>query len=245
MLKLLLPAILVLILIGGGLIYWRFSQPKNLETPTKLAEEVDIQPVEVSKSLPEAPVEDKVKTLEDSVQTLASEINNLKKSAASQTSQSNSSLDSRLKNVEAAATELTVRVANLEKASPAPASGTSSKTTVYIPLGAGGSWADVDWHSLTEYEISLNPDNFPLYTGMSLEITFRLVESAGIGSVRLYNVSDSSSVSGQLDTTSTSFNLQSSSSFKLPSGTKTYRLQVKSTGGKDLFIQSARIKVSF
>jgi len=80
---------------------------------------------------------------------------------------------------------------------------------------------------------------------MNLEVNFRLVEPSGTGSVRLYNVTDSSAVSAQADTTSTSFGLKTSGSFKLSGGKKTYKLQVKSSEGKELFIQSARIKVNF
>ena len=168
------------------------------------------------------------------------QVNSLKSSSA-QTGSSNS-LDARLANVEAAITELKARVSSLEKVTP-PA--TSSKSTVYIPLGAGGYWTDIDWHTLTEYEASLNPDNYPGYSGMNLEVNFRLVDSSGTGSVRLYNVTDNSAVSSQMNTTSTTFSLFSTSSFKLPAGTKTYRLQVKSTERKELHIQSARIKVNF
>ena len=91
----------------------------------------------------------------------------------------------------------------------------------------------------------MDPVNYPGYSGMILEVNFRLVDPAGTGSVRLYNVTDAGVVSTQLDTSSTSFSLKTSSSFKLATGQKTYKLQVKSTGGKDLYIQSARIRVNF
>lgn len=235
----LLPFILIPILLIAGLGYWRYQAAKPSSDTSPTTE--DQSPVEVPKTLPGATTEDRVKTLEETVTKLASQVNSLKSSGQrTDTSSSNNLAD-----IESAVTELKARVSALEKASPAPAT-TTSQSTVYIPLGAGGGpWGAVDWISLNEYEISLNPDNYPSYKGMSLEVTLRLVESAGTGSVRLYNVTDSSAVSSQLDTTATSFALQSTASFKLASGTKTYRLQVKSTQGKDLFIQSARIKVSF
>lgn len=235
----LLPFVLIPILIIAGLGYWRVTSTKQ-NLITSQSDETE-SPIEVPKTLPGATTEDRVKELEDTVTELVAQVNKLK-SANSQTENS-SSLDLRLKDVEANSTELKARVSALEKATPAPASG--GKSTVYIPLGAGGSWSDLDWNSLAEYEISLNPDSYPGYTGMYLEANFRLEESAGTGSVRLYNTTDGSAVSSQLDTTSTSFSLQTTLSFKLPSGTKTYRLQVKSTQRKQVFIQSARIRVSF
>lgn len=232
-----LPFILVALLILGGLGYWRFFAAKqSLETPK---EEIVEEPVEVPKTLPGASLEDRVKSLEETITNLVNKVNTSPKPTT------DPSLDSRLKTAEGSITEIKARVSSLENASPAPAVFSKS-STVYIPLGSGGGpWANTDWYSMPEYEVSLDPANYPGYTGMVLEVTFRLVEAAGTGSVRLYNVTDSSAVSGQLDTTSSTFALKTSSSFKLATGTKTYKLQVKSTSNKDVFIQSARIKVNF
>lgn len=241
----LLPFILIPVLLIAGLGYWRYSASRqDLEDPqladSKTGE--DSVPLEVPKTLPGATVEQRVKSLEDTITKLTAQVNNIKSSGPQ--TQSSGTTGSNPGEVESAVTELKARVSALEKATPVPAS-TVGKSTVFIPLGAGGNWSDIDWNSLSEYEISLNPDNYPGYSGMNLEANFRMVESAGIGSVRLYNVTDSSAVSEQLDTTATAFTLKTSASFKLPAGTKTYRLQVKSTQRKDLFIQSARIKVNF
>lgn len=236
-----LPFLLIPLLVLGGLWYWRSQAGESGEAASRESEESQGL-VEVPKTLPGASVEDRVKSLEEALAKLVPQVNNLKPSSS--TNPSSASLDSRLSNVEAEVTALKVRISALEKATPAPAAS-QAKSTVYIPLGAGGSWSDIDWHSLPEYEISLDPANYPGYSGMYLEVNFRMAESAGTGSVRLYNVTDNSALSSQLDTTSTAFSLQTSSSFKLPSGAKTYRLQVKSSQGKDLFIQSARIKVNF
>ena len=235
----LLPFILVALIILGGLGYWRFFVAKqNLQTSP--AESLIEEPVEVPKTAPDASLEDRVKSLEDTITPVVNKIN------ASPKPTTNSSLDSRLNTLEGSITELKARVSSLENQTPAPAATSSKSSTVYIPLGSGGGpWANIDWYSMPEYEVSLDPANYPGYSGMVLEVTFRLVEAAGTGSVRLYNVTDSSATSGQLDTNSSTFALKSSSSFKLATGTKTYKLQVKSTSNKDIFIQSARIKVNF
>ena len=225
----------------GGLGYWRYAATnKSLATP---AVQQDLGLVEVPKTLPDATLEDRVKALEDVNSKLVTQINGLKTSNSG--GPSVSSLDSRLTAVEGATTDLKVRISALEKASPSSTS-VSSQPTIYIPMGStAGPWSNTDWSTLNEYEISLDPGNYPGYTGMNLEVNFRLVDPAGTGSVRLYNVTDSSVVSSQLDTSSTSFGLKTSVTFKLASGQKTYKLQVKSTGGKDLYIQSARIRANF
>ncbi len=245
----LLPFILIPILVLGGLWYWRnLSARQNLAASQTSEKEKRVQTqdlVEVPKTLPAATTEDRVKSLEEVITKLVSQVNAIK-SANSQTNSSNS-LDSRLTGVESAVTELTARVSALEKATPAPAAAaSSSKSPLYIPMGAGGGpWADQDWNTLTEYQASINPDNYSGYSNMSLEANFRLTEAAGTASVRLYNVTDGSSVASQIDTASTSFGLKTSGTFRLPSSQKTYTIQVKSSQGKDLYVQSARVKVNF
>lgn len=239
MLRLLL-IILIPVLILTGLGYWRYAITRqNLESP-KINQDLNV--VEVPKTVPGASIEDRVKILEEIATKLVEQINSLKSSSKSE---SNTSLDSKLSNLEIQITELKSRVSALERISPAPVA-TSSKSSVYIPLGSGGGpWTNTDWYATYEYEISLDPANYPGYTGMVLEVTLKLGEAVGTGSVRLYNVTDNTATSSQVDTTSTTFSLKTTSSFKLPSGSKTYKLQVKSTSNKELFIQSARIKVNF
>lgn len=235
MFKFLLFIIIPIVLILGGLGYWRYiaSNKPALTTPVQ-----DVAPVEVPKTLPQASLEDRVKVLENLANKLVTQVNTLKSPPSS-----NSTDVSKLNSLDASVTELKARISALEKATPA-LTGSSQQATVFIPLGSGGTWENKDWNSTPEYEISLNPVNYPSYTGMNLEVTFRMYQKSGIGSVRLYNMTDGVGYP-QVDTTSDAFSLQSSSSFKLPTGTKTYRLQVKSSEGVTLAIQSARLRVSF
>ena len=231
----LLPFIVIPVLLVLGLGAWRMyaTKPAPATSVSKTATE---GPIEVPKTLPQQSAEEKIQTLEKAIETLAGEINSLKKD--------NSSSGSKITALEGVDTSLTARISALEKASPAPVSS-SSKSTVYIPLGGGGSWGNQDWYTLTDYQVNLDPANFPGYSGMALEVTFRLAEAAGTGYVRFYNTTDSSAISSELSTTSSSFGLSSSTSFKLATGNKNYALQIKSTEGKTLFIQSARIRVNF
>lgn len=242
-----LPFLLIPILIIAGLGYWRFTA--NKQSTVTLIEDSQGQdqgPVEVPKTLPGATLEDRVKSLEETLTKLIPQVNNLKPGSSPVAgSAGSSSSDSRLTEVETAVTELKARVSSLEQATPAPVTS-GSKYPLYIPMGSGGGpWGDQDWNALNEYQVSINPDNYSGYSGMQLEANFRLAEAAGTGSVRLYNITDSSSISSEVNTTSTSFGTQTSSTFKLPSGAKTYTIQIKSNQGKSLFVQSARIKVNF
>ena len=233
--KLLLIFAVPVLLVGGGLFYINYTSSQNLENPAEGSRSID-EPIEVPSTLP-----DVVESDQDAVEP---KVTTTKTPAPSVVSlQSNSSVDAKIAALETVINDLRIKVANLEKSSSTQTS--SSKSTVYIPLGSGGYWGNTDWYSLAEYEISLDPNNYPGYSGMQLEVIFRLAEASGTGYVRLFNITDNSAISSELFTTSTTFGLQTSSSFKLSSGTKVYKLQIKSSGGKDLYIQSARIKVSF
>lgn len=242
----LLPFIVIPILIVIGLGYWRYVATQGSVSPQQSVSQQTQGLLEVPKTLPNATLEDRVKALEDTNQKLTAQLNVL--TTANAQGPSASSLDSRLKDVEASNTDLKVRVSSLEKASPSPAAASSgAKYPLYIPMGAdGGPWTDQAWTTLTEYQVSINPDDYSGYSGMKLEANFRLSEPGGTASVRVYNVTDGVDVSySGIDTTSTSYSLYTSGSFKLNSGTKTYTIQVKSSLGKNLLVQSARIKVSF
>ena len=238
----LLPFILIPVLILAGLGYWRYvSTRSNPSLPQAVS---DLSPIEVPKTLPQESIEDRVKSLEDLASKMVVQINALKSTASSASSADSTKINT----LDSSVTELKARVSVLEKTTPAPSTSSStSKFSVYIPLGSGGgSWQNQDWYTTSEYLVSLDPANYPGYSGMVLEVIFRLSESTGTAYVRLYNSTDSSAVSSSdVSTTSSAYTLQTSSSFKLASGTKTYKLQVKNTDGKDLYIQTARIKVSF
>ncbi|OGE29970.1 hypothetical protein A3C59_02525 [Candidatus Daviesbacteria bacterium RIFCSPHIGHO2_02_FULL_36_13] len=228
-----LPFILVIFLVLGGLGYWRFFASKpSLPSP---GSDYSTDQIQFPVTGADATLEEKVEILEEIAKKLVAQ------------KATTTDLDS----INTSIAELKTKVSALETASPTTTTTTStqtstSKSSVYIPLGSGGGpWGNQDWYSTPEYQIALDPANYPGYSGMVLEVTFRLAESAGTGSVRLYNTTDSSATSSQLDTTSSEFVLKNSASFKLPTGSKTYKLQIKSTDGKNLFIQSARIKVNF
>jgi len=236
-----LPFLLVPILIIAGLGYWRYTaSQRNVNSPQ--AEE-SRSPVEVPKTLPGASLEDRIKSLEDTVTKLVPQVNNLKPLSSPAGSAGSTSLDSRLTNAESAVTDLKARVSALEKATPVPVT-TLGKSTVYIPLGSGGSSGDRNWISNDNYGVTIDPAEYPGYSTMQLEVNFRMVQKSGTAYARLYNVTDSNAKE-QVSTTLDSFSWQTSYGFNLPSGSKTYTLQTKSSEGAEIQLQSARIKVSF
>lgn len=238
----LLPFILIPLLILGGLGYWRYTSGKqSLVTPNTT--EQDVEPVEVPKTLPGASVEERVKSLEDTLNKVVPQVNSLK----SQSAQTGvpASLDSRLGSLESAVTELKARVSALEKATPATAVSTSQKVPLYIPLGSGAQIADTNWTNLNSFQITLDPASYAGYSSMQLEVNMRLNQPGGQVFARLYNSSSGSAISSEISSTQTTSSVVTSSTFTLPTGSKNYVLQAKSKDGNLIFIDYARIKVSF
>lgn len=218
------------------MIYWRFfaikSSGLSLTTPQTATE-----PVEVPKTLPSATTLERLKVLEKAVTEVIKKVN-------AGSSQEDSSLDVRVGALEASVTDLKVQIANLPTAQSAPAAS-SSKSTIYIPLGSGGSVASVDWTPLNTFQISLDPSQYPGYSSMQLEVNMRLVQPGGTLYARLYNNTSGSVTSSEVSSTSTSSSVYSSSTFTLPSGSKTYVLQAKTSDGSQGFLDTARIRVNF
>lgn len=238
----LLPFIAIPILIISGLGYWRYVASKpSLTTPQTVAQ--DTPPVEVPKTLPGASLENRIQSLEDTITKLVPKVNNLK-SPSPQAGSSSGAADSRLANIEAAIIELKARVAALEKGSTTTTQTTAKSATVYIPLGSGGGGGDKNWITDNNYGATIDPAEYPGYSSMQLEVNFRLTQKSGTAYTRLYNVTDQSSKE-QVSTTSDAFSWQTSAGFTLPAGKKTYTLQMKSSEGADVQLQSARIKVNF
>ncbi len=224
----LLPFIVIPVLIVAGLGYWRSisSQPNLATSEVSQPAGKSTPPVEVPKTLP---------NLNPTSLPLPSNL----------PSENTSALDSKIKVLESTVTELKARISALEQTSPVPVAA-ASKYPLYIPLGSsGGPWLYADWTSLNEYQVSINPDNYAGYSSMQLEVNFRIIGSPGKGYVRLYNLTDNSSVASEINTINSSFSILNSATFKLTGGQKLYTVQVKSTESKDLYIQSARIKVNF
>lgn len=234
----LLPFILIPILLVAGLGYWRYVSIKQNIAPVQ---KVDTQPIEVPKQLPNASVDDRVQNLENTISKLVTQVNALKAQPAAATTS-----NTQLNDIQASITDLKARVAALEKATPAPATTTSSsKSTIYIPLGSGGNVASTDWSSLNTFQVNLDPSQYPGYTSMQLEVNMRLNQPGGTLYARLYNSTSASAISSEISSTSTNSSIYTSSTFTLPAGSKTYLLQAKISDGSQAFLDNARIKVNF
>ncbi len=238
----LLPFIVapILLVVGFGLwgIYGNKGSVQKSDTL------VSQEPVEVPKTLPNVSAEQNVGTLQSAVDTLVKEVNSLKSA--------NAALDTKLKDTENTVSDLKYRLTVIEGASPAPVANTtttsnSKSSSTYIPIGAGGElWGDMNWLTLNDYKVTLDPANFPNYKSVTMEGNFRLIQKSGKGNLQLINLTTNQVLSNsQISTTLDSFDTFSSGTFTLASGSNVYAVQLKSDTGTQIQTRFVRLRVDY
>ncbi len=239
-----LPIILIIVVILGGLGYWRYTaMQSSLASPQTTTPVKDSGPIEVPKTAPAATLDDRVKALEDLTGKIVDQINQLK--AVNNNVGSAGNVGTRLDALEAAVTALKVQVASANPSSISSSTGNSGKSTVYIPLGSGAQESDVNWVTMSTFQVALSSGQYPGYSNMQLEVTMRLNQPGGTLSARLFNVTDNTAASSVVTTTSTSDSVVASVGFTIPSANKTYVLQANTSDGTIGFLDYARIRVNF
>lgn len=243
----LLPLGLVVAIMLGVLFYIRFnrSQPSDPKTPSQ---SVGVS-TGLSTLLPSKGSADdtsrRLRDLEETVTLLTKKVTSTAAPSGDSATYTTTYNDSKIKSLEDSVANLQKEVETL-KGSQSTTTTTSSKAVVYIPLGSAGSSTDQNWSTLEGYQVSLDPADYPGYKSMQLEVNAKLAQSVGTGYVRLYNVTSGSAVSSSdASTTASVYTLATSGSFTISSGRKTYQLQLKTSDGFELYLQSARIKVNF
>ncbi|MBI2600991.1 hypothetical protein HYW42_03480 [Candidatus Daviesbacteria bacterium] len=238
-----LPIGIIAILVISGLVYFRFFYIKDsLEEPQQREVPKEV-PFDTLLTKDPGGVTDNLNILATQILNLKSANENLVKTADSK----NADLERRIKALEASVTQLQGQVNSSSTTAQSSTQTTTSesKFPVYIPLGSAGTSTDQNWYSIPGFEVSLDPAEYSGYASMQLEINMRMIEKAGTAYARLYNSTDGSATSPEVSTTQDTFQLLASGTFKLPSSRKSYKLQLKTSQGKEIHIQNARIKVNF
>lgn len=237
-----LPIIVLIFLVIGTFFYIRSrfdSQPAS--SLTSGSSPVTSEPK--TANLSASSDSDRIKVLEELITQLGKKVSSSGGSGAQNTT--SPMTETRIKNLETTTASLQQQIDTLKGTSSiVPTS--SKKSPIYIPLGSGGTSDGRDWYSMTAYQANINSADYSGYSSMQLEVVINLSESVGEAHARLYNSSDSSAVSSaSVSTSANKATLVSSSGFTVPSGNKTYVLQLQSTQGYTIYLQSARIKVNF
>lgn len=240
----LLPLALVMMLILGALLYFRFT-PGKIALPAS-STSTSVSPTAVPSSgislkPTSSDINERLRAVEEAVPLLAKKVNS--NSQGSNTYQPTSqATEAKIKNLESLVTSLQQQIDQLKNTSTT--TPTSSKSVVYIPLGGSVSSTSQDWATIEGFQISLDPADYPGFKNMQLEVNIKLAQSIGTGYVRLMT-GGSAVASSDASTTAATYTLASSGNFTLASGRKTYQLQIKTDKGYELYLQSARIKVNF
>lgn len=149
---------------------------------------------------------------------------------------------------EATAT-LTARVDALANASPKTTvitnttSSTGGVKEYYIPLGYG-STNSTSWIELPGVEAYLAPANYGKITGFYFEAGIRIPTGNGRVYARIKNVTDNVGLfESEVYRDGTSTGLISSGKIPIPTTTKLYRVELKSSLGVEVVLDNARLKI--
>lgn len=245
MIKVLLPigvvVAIVVIFVGGRL----FLSSRSLSSPSAVTNVLTQTATAPKTATTSATLDQRIAELEFSVSDLLKQIKGLTPSSSTQVS---GNLEVRVKTLETSMADLVNRVTALEQKGTTTTSSTTtitSKAPSYIPLGWSGSSNSTNWTSISGQEFIINTSDYPGYTSMQFEVSLRIFQN-GQSFARLEDKDAGTSIlSSEVSTTSQSYTWVTSSSFQLPAGSKTYRLQLKSLTGYSADVQNARIKVNF
>lgn len=233
-LPIILPILAVVVL---GLVGWRVVGNQS------------ISPAKVDTPAASEAIDNRVKELEFAVTDLVSRVGSLGPGDSTITAD-------RIKKLEETINDIKSRVVTLEQAKTTPtstststssqtSSSTSTKAPSYIPLSWTGDSKSTDWTSITGQEFTINPADYAGYKNIQFEISLRIFQN-GTAYARMEDKGAGTSIlSSEVSTTATDYTWLTSSSFTLPSGSKTYRLQLKSLTGYNAQVQNARLKINF
>lgn len=240
----LVSVVVIIALILGTATYFRFIRQTETPGPSNIISGF---------SSDTSDKEDKISSLENRIEVLARQVAESSSSTPSSSpkTSTSTSLDSKIKSLETSISSLQTQInqlknTNLTAGTNQSTNSSTTKSVTYIPLGWLGGITSTDWSSVTTQEISIDPADYPAYKNMQFEVNLRIYQGNGSAYARLLNNSDRVPISGsEVSTTSQDYGWVSSSAFTLPTGKKTYRMQLKSTTSYEAGVQNARLRVNY
>lgn len=160
----------------------------------------------------------------------------------------NAKIDSTNKRIDDLSKTKTSAVTTIQPSTSTTTTATSvGAKSVYIPIGTGGSsTSTTGYESIGVQEVTIDTANYPGYKSMVFEAYLRIYQGNGTAFARLQNKTDGTAISGtEISSTSQDFGIISSGTFTLPSGSKKYTVQLKTSTGYSADLQTARIRVDF
>ncbi len=113
---------------------------------------------------------------------------------------------------------------------------------VFVSIGSG-STAGGDWTFIETPAIPVSRSSYPTLSAAYFEATLSIPSTNGIAYARLFNVTDNVPLAySDVSTTNSSPHLVTSLPITLE-GTKTYRVQLKSSQSKDVILTQSRVKI--
>lgn len=155
-----------------------------------------------------------------------------------------SATESRLNSLETTVVDLQKQINSLKATSGQNAN--ALKAPLYIPLGSGAASVSLEWQTSDALQVTIDPSQYPGYSSMQLEMGLRVYQGNGTAFARLYDVDDSQAIyNSDVSSANQDYTWVSSNNFRLPAGSKKYKLQLYTNTTYESSEQNARIKVNF
>jgi hypothetical protein len=242
MIKILAPVFIFIFLVTGFAFYFYFTKP---DSPVKVLQ---------GKPVTKAPSESSASAglEEEDIEELTSpQPLNISPSYT----QVPSNQDAKVTVLESKIGFLQKRIEQLEgelgKSSNAPQTTTTQSTSkppgYVFALGSEVSATTLDWTRASSLLVDINPADYPGVKNFQLEVEIQQYQGNGTGYARLYNSTDGLSIlDSEISTGTQSFTwIGSPKTFSLPSGKKTYVLELKTNTGYQVSVRSFRVKVNY
>lgn len=140
------------------------------------------------------------------------------------------SLENKLNSLESSNSALQSKVSQLEgsKSKTALQGGSVKKSPVLIPINPGGSAPSTTWLNLNSGSITIDSKDYAGYRNAYLIINLSVFQGQGKAFARIVNTSNGLSIlDSEVSTSSDTPVRLTSKNFKLPEGSETYTIQLK------------------
>ena len=121
----------------------------------------------------------------------------------------------------------------------------SQANNVYLPITGQGSTTNQHWTTIDNSELIFDKSNYP-GAKFGWELYLKSRAGAAIAHVRLYDETHKLGFwESELSSTSDTYRYLYIDNIPIWSGTSTYRIQIKSSNGYDVYVDRARLRIIY
>jgi hypothetical protein len=126
---------------------------------------------------------------------------------------------------------------------PLATSNPKTKSVSYFPVPGSGSTLNNDWTDISGSDFYFDPAEHPGLVDVRFEVNLRLVNGNGTAFARLWDVTHSIAIGGDVSASGQISTLTTSGAINFWSGRNQYRVQIKSLTADTAVFESGRLRM--